>query len=356
MAADGGFHAGAGEPHIQVLPCADPGQGLRPLSGPPVQEQAPLVLSGHLVSTDTVADAEGPLVGEAVRTHGQSVQRPRHDDKTAVSALCRPVAEGFLKVQKLVELRAAHDIHDAVVVHRSVLIKAVGPFLLQLVGQVPAPDQDHAPAKPVRRLPDLLSQPVVVRQRQPRQPDADDPVGVRIQVLIQKIEGDHRSVVQRRGPLPHRAARKIIPVAEPAESMHECMVVGGANADTGRPKLPEVPLRSQSRRNVKVIRVHHAVRRCDHHCLRLQGSGKLHGRPVGVCRCLDLFFFSASDLRQDDRRMRHHDRSDNCHRILLSCLFHRQFLSIDLFPLIRGADLLVRPAAPAIFQQFPVNT
>ena len=118
-------------------------------------------------------------------------------------------------------------------------------------------------------------------------------------------------------PLSHGAAREFIPVAESTQSMDKLVVIIRMDGNIAGAEPAEIPFRLYSRRNMEIVSIHDTVGGCDHHCIRPQGSGKSHGRFIRVCRRLYLLFFAASDLRKDDRRMRHHHGTDHCHFLFL---------------------------------------
>ena len=125
-----------------------------------------IILPRDLISAYTVADTEGSLMRQPACPHCCAVQSARHHDKAAVAALGCPVAEGLVKIKQFIKLRSAHDVHDAVVIDRSVGVKPVGSLFFELMGQIAAGDKYHAPAQTLRGLADLESQSVMIRQRQ----------------------------------------------------------------------------------------------------------------------------------------------------------------------------------------------
>ena len=106
------------------------------------------------------------------RFHRQPVQRAGHDAETPVPAFRRPVAEGLVEIQQFVKGRPAHHVHDALIVQRALLRQSVGAVGQKLVGEIPAADDRHAPAEPVRGLLNQLAQTVVLAQGQAGQADA----------------------------------------------------------------------------------------------------------------------------------------------------------------------------------------
>ena len=193
-----------------------------------------------------------------------------------MSAFRRAVAECLIKVQQLVELRSAHDIHDAFIIDRSVFVKSIGAVIFEFVREVSAGDKQDPPVQALRRLPDLASQPIVIRQGQTRKSDADDPVICRIHIAVEKIEGDHGPVIQFRIPLSHGACRKFIPVAKSAQRMDKLIVVAGTDRNIPCAESSEIALRIDTRGDMKIITIHHTVGRCDHHRLRIQRGRKGH--------------------------------------------------------------------------------
>ena len=95
-----------------------------------------------------------------------SVQCPRKHAEAPMAALGRLLTEALVKIQKLIKGRAAHYIHNALIVVRTLLCVAVGSLLAQLVGQIAAADKNHPPFELVRSLLNHLSKAVMLRKRQ----------------------------------------------------------------------------------------------------------------------------------------------------------------------------------------------
>ena len=95
-------------------------------------------------------------------------------------------------------------------------------------------------------------------QRHSAETDSDKTV-IRI-FLIQKIERNHRSVVQFPVSLPHDACGKSLLACDLRNSGNQLSVIILFEAHLGGPEAPEIPSGTFSGRNVKIIRVHHRVR------------------------------------------------------------------------------------------------
>ncbi len=205
---------------------------------------------------------------------------------------------------------------------------AVGAVALQLVGQVAACDEHHPAAGLLRRLPYQLPQPVVVLQRQPRQPDAHQPEV--LVMLADEVQRDHRAVVEPGVALAPGPGRQAACYGLPLDGLGQLVVVGHVEAHLGRAELRKAALRAAPGGDVKVVRVHCGVGAGDDDGLRPERGDLPRHLLVGPGRRRDLRLAAAAHLRHDHRRVRHHVCSDNRH------VNHPFQALCDLFVIIRS--------------------
>ena len=84
----------------------------------------------HFISADAVSNAKCPLMGQALCFYRKPVQRPGHNRKGPMAALCRPVAELLGKIKKFSERGPSHHIHNAGIILRSFFLKSIGSVFL----------------------------------------------------------------------------------------------------------------------------------------------------------------------------------------------------------------------------------
>ena len=139
-------------------------------------------------------------MGKLFRFHVLSVKGSCHHDKGTVSALRGFIAKVFIKIKELIEGRASHHVHDALVIFRTGGIEAVGAVFLQLMGKVTACHIYHVSFKRLRNSLDLHAEPVVLCQRETGKPDPDK---LEARIFLQdKVKRHHDTVVK----LPFSAA------------------------------------------------------------------------------------------------------------------------------------------------------
>ena len=281
----------------------------------PLEEVPARVLALRVERADAVADAGHILMGQPFRLNSHAVESPRHDDEGAMAAFRRFVAESGVEIQCLAESRPAHDVHDAVVVLRSLRCKTVRPVVLQLVREVSARNEDSAPAGAVHRVADYHAQPVVVDQRLTGKADADDPAAVVF--LSYKVQGHHRPVVEAPVLLTECSCREVLRIAQPADLIRELSVIGLAEPDLRRSESCKIPGRAFSRRYVKIVRIHHGMRTCDYYSLRPERRDLIRDLLIGLSCLSYLLFASPADVRNDHRRVRYHKTCNYSHSSLL---------------------------------------
>ena len=212
----------------------------------------------HPEGRDAVAHAQHAGVAQHAAFHRAPVQCAGHDTEAPVPALRSLLEKRLIVVKEPAELSFGRVLQNSFVVHRPRRVEAVRAVRLHLMREIPAGNEDHAPVKRSRRLRDHLAEPVMVRQRQPRKPHAHEPV-IRIR-LIDEVQRNDRAVIKRRIPLPHRARGKMQPLRLLLQKSRERLVIRRVDPDASGPEASEIPRRAPSRRNMKVIRVHHTVR------------------------------------------------------------------------------------------------
>ena len=250
-------------------------------------------------------------MGKPLCLHGKAVQRPRHDEKRPMAALRRLVAEFLRKVKQPAKLSASHHFHDPPVVFRPFLPEAVGPVLRQPVGQISAGDDRHPFSGPHDRPLNALSQPVMHGKGQAGKPDAHRLI---VSVIpVQEPERDHRPVIQPSVLLSHGSRGNIRRVRLLRDQPHKLRVILRPHLRMRRAEASEIPFRLRSRRNMKIVRIHDRMGRQHRHRIRLPGSQAARRLMVCVDGSLNPFFLPPSHLRNDQRRMRHHNCSCDRH-------------------------------------------
>ncbi len=131
------------------------------------------------------------------------IQRARHDLKRTQAAFRRRIRQPGGDVQDREKIPRRERLCDLLVELRAFRRESVRTVLFQLVGEVPARDQDGAAAELFRGHRDALPEMIMRKRRQTGQADADEPVS-RIN-LIQKIQRDQRSVVEALVPFAERS-------------------------------------------------------------------------------------------------------------------------------------------------------
>ena len=120
-------------------------------------------------------------------------------------------------------------------------------------------------------------------------------------------------MVERRAPLPKGARREALALGQFGERRRERVVVAHPEMQLRGAELPHVSTRAFARRDMEIIRIQDRMRGAQDDRVRLELRGKGGRPPVCGVACRDFLLFSSPDLRQNDRRMRDHDRTDNRH-------------------------------------------
>ena len=238
-----------------------------------------------------------------------------------MAALCGALAKIFREVEKLAESRASHHLHDALVVLRPVGRKAVRAVRLELVRKVAARDGDCAPPELLCSLCDEPPEFIMLRKRQARESDAHD-LRQFVRRARKEIKRHHHAVVEPLVALAERSRRKAGLSRRSLKRAHELRVVGNFKSFLRRAELREIPRSSGSGRNVKIIRIHHGVRRNDDQRIRLEAHRKLCRPLVSAHRRRNPALPAAPHRRHDKRRMRHHNTRNDSHCLYLqSCAY-----------------------------------
>ena len=135
--------------------------------------------------------------------------------------------------------------------------------------------------------------------------------------MVYIIQRDHRSVIQFGISFPKGAGGKARIGRRSRQRLNKCAVVICPDLHVPCPELPHIAFCVFSRGNMEIIRISHRMRRNENNGLRSKLSDQCSGFSVCfVCRG-NLLFFPSANLRQDNRRMRDHNRSNDRHGGLL---------------------------------------
>ena len=223
-----------------------------------IQKMPAFIRSLGMEYTDPVTYAGHVFMGELLCINGNAVEGTCHDHKRPVSALSCSFAESLVEVEELAESRPGADVHDPLVVLRSLLSISIRTIVLQFVGEISACHKHRSSSEPIDRFTDHLPQPVVLCQGKSGE---TDPHYFASRILFSyEVERHHRSVVQFPVPLPHDACGKSLLAGDLRNSGNQLSVIILFEAHLGGPEAPEIPFGAFPGRNVKIIRVHHRVR------------------------------------------------------------------------------------------------
>ena len=209
----------------------------------------------HLIDADAVSHTESVFVGQPLGLHRKAVQRTCHNGKRSVSAFRGLIAELLRKIEQFSERRTPHDVHDPLIILRTFLLKSIRPLLFQPVGEISAADDCDLSPEQLRCLPDARSQLVVHGERKPGETDPHQTV--LSVILIQEIQRNHCPVVQSSVPLAQSPGWNIARLCLPRKHGDKLCVIAHPELHLRRPELSEIAFCSLSRRNMKIVGIHH---------------------------------------------------------------------------------------------------
>ena len=266
---------------------------------------------------DAVADAEGPLVGEALCLHLRTVEASRHDDEGAVAAFSRAVAEPLGKVEELAEIAVPHHCHDTLVVKWTAGVESVWSILFEPVRKVAAGDDRRPPPEPLRCLLYEHAEAVVFGERKAGERGAHNFCLYPAAGLGEKMERHKRCVVELSVPLSEPSRRQSGICRRGFKFPDKFLVVVHGEGDRWRAEARETAGGALAGRDVEVVAVEGGVRRYDDHSVGRGVRDESGGLPI----CLDCLYdgplLSAPNLRYYERRVRNHDSCRNSHLYLL---------------------------------------
>ena len=102
-------------------------------------------------------------------------------------------------------------------------------------------------------------------------------------------------------------SRKSLQICQPAQCFHKFRVIGSFQLHPACAKLPKIPFGAFSRGNVEVIGIHNLMWRHQNNRLWLKLTNPARSLVISINGTLNLFFFSFSHIRYNQRRMRNHN-------------------------------------------------
>ena len=300
--SDIGFQGFPCQPHIDILPALIFHRFPALLFFIPFQEGPGFIHSRYRISADSITHTEGAFIGKPVSLHSPAIQAACHNGKRTVSALTCFFTKTLRILQEFSERSPAHGFHNPLIISRPFLFVSVRAVLLQAVGQIPAGDNYGPSAQLLHCLLYQQPGPVMFGKGQAGKPHADKPVAVII--LVHKIQRHHDAVIQLSVPFSQRSQRETFPVGKAAELPDKFRVILRLQLHLPRPELSEISRRPMSRGHMKIIRIHHRMRRQHHNRFRTEGCNFLRRPPVCLLRVCYRLFFTFSDCRNNQRRVR----------------------------------------------------
>ena len=184
---------------------------------------ARLVLSADAERADAVSDAGNILMRKLLCLDTAAVERACHDDEAPVAAFCCFFKECGRKVKQAAKTSPAAHFHNLFVIGRAFLCVAIRAVRFELVGEISACDINGAPARVLHGFPDQHAETIVVFQGKAGQTDADDAerrLFAGRPLPVQKIQRDHRAVIQKRITFTEDACGKVFPIRETTDFPH----------------------------------------------------------------------------------------------------------------------------------------
>ena len=334
------FKAQAGKAHKRIFRFSAFHQFLPALCLKLLAEITRFVFAFHFKRSHTVPDAERAFIRHKAAFHGFPIESASHNPEGTQPALGGGFAEIRIKPEQLRKVAVSERFRCKAVELRPFGCETVGAVLFQLVGEVPARDDDDAAPELFSRCGNALPQPVMHQRRQAGKADAHKPV-LPCAGFIQEAERYHGGVVELLPTLPECPRRDLPLSAELRQRLDELRVVLCVHANLRGPEPAEIPLRFPAGRNMEIIRIHHAVRAGQDNRLRLKKRRLPHNGAVGRNGFPDFSLFPVPDFRQNNGRMRHGKSCQNRHHIASVWLF-RVASSAAIIPSLDAAEAKIR--------------